>query len=313
MALSPEARQIVDVAGARFSGLMSATPVHELREMLRASAILPVTPIFERHDQVVASAAGGVPVRIYRPSPRSDLPVLMWLHSGGFVVGDLNQNDEYLRQLSIAAQVVVVSVDYRLAPENRHPAALEDAHAVWTWIASGRAQLSEDPSNAVLAGESAGGAIAFALSQKLKDAGGPMPVSQISFYGSAETRVSNPELTTSLLTPDDCEWFWDQYVPDLADRDDPAMSPARATDLTLLPPTFIATAEVDPTRDATEEYGRRLADAGVWVEQARYEGVMHGFATMIAALAPAAELFDRTIDFIGRTVRINRPNDSGSE
>ena len=303
MPLSPKAQQIVDAAGARFAGSMSQTPVAELRAMLNAGSVTPTTVIHERFDLAVPAPHGSIPVRVYRPSAASDLPVVMWLHSGGFVVGGLDQNDEYLRRLSNSAQVIVVSVDYRLAPENRYPAAIEDARTVWDWIVAGPAELGADTRRAVVAGESAGGSLTFALSQQLKDDQAPMPTAQISLYGAAVTRVSNPECTTSLLSPQDCEWFWDQYASEPADHLEPGMSPALASDVTSLPPTFVATAEVDPTRDATEEYARRLAEAGVSVELHRYDGMMHGFATMIAALEPAAALFDQIVDFIVRSVR----------
>ncbi|WP_148228494.1 alpha/beta hydrolase [Rhodococcus jostii] len=289
---------------------MTATPVQQLRDMLAASAIPSSTGIHGRFDVMVPSAAGGIPVRIYRPTPAPDLPVVVWLHSGGFVVGSLDQNDEYLRQLSNAARVVVVSVDYRLAPENRYPAALEDARTVWDWMKAAPDELAADVGTAVLAGESAGGNLTFALSQQLKDHGAPMPDAQISFYGTAETRVSNPECSTSMLSPQDCEWFWDQYVPRRAGRADPYVSPARARDVTSLPPTLVATAEVDPTRDATEDYARRLAAAGVSVDLQRYEGMMHGFATMTGALQPAAALFERTVQFIDRSLYARETGDS---
>ncbi|MCZ4548884.1 alpha/beta hydrolase [Gordonia rubripertincta] len=302
MALSPEAQQIVDLAASRFPGSMSGMPVADLRAMLAASARPSTTPIYERIDLRVPSDAGGVPVRVYRPSPEPALPLVIWLHSGGFVVGGLDQNDEYLRVLSITAGVVVVSVDYRLAPEHRYPAALDDARAVWDWLKAGPAEVAADTGLVALAGESAGGSLTLALSQQLKDHGLPLPDAQIVFYGTAQTRVSNPECSTSLLTPEDCEWFWDQYVPDTAQRSDPYVSPALALDLTGLPPTLLATAEVDPTRDSTEEYGRMLLASGVPVEMHRYDGMMHGFATMTGALRPAADLFDRTVQFINRAL-----------
>ncbi|WP_231373812.1 alpha/beta hydrolase [Nocardia sp. 348MFTsu5.1] len=278
--------------------------------MLAANTIPPTTEIYERFDLRVPSAEGGVPVRVYRPGPETNLPVVQWQHSGGFVVGGLDQNDEYLRKLSNAARVVVVSVDYRLAPEHRYPAALEDARTVWDWLRAGPPEVTADTSIAALAGESAGGTLTLSLSQQLKDTGGILPDAQISFYGTAETRVSNPEYSTSLLTPEDCEWFWDQYVPDVDSRTGPYVSPARAVDLTGLPPTMIATAEVDPTRDATEAYASRLGAAGVPVEMRRYDGMMHGFATMTGALPPAAALFERTVDFIVRTLHQRDHNES---
>lgn len=298
MPLSPRARQIVEATAHRFPQGMSGTPVAELRALVAAGAILPVTQVHQTSDCRIPSEAGGVPVRIYRPSAEEGLPVVQWMHSGGFVIGDLDQNEEYLRRLSNAVGSVVVSVDYRLAPEHPYPAAIDDARLVWEWIKSDPAELDANVSSAALAGESAGANLSLSLSQQLKDEGRPMPSAVVSFYGTVETRISNPELSTSLLTPEDAVWFWDQYVPRSSDRERPYVSPARATDVSGLPPTLLITAEIDATRDATEAYVRRLEAAGVPVVSTRYEGMMHGFATMVASLEPAAELFETTSAFL---------------
>ncbi|AWO82953.1 lipase [Gordonia terrae] len=284
---------------------MTATPVAELRQMLADSAKPVTTSIHAAFDIRVPSEPEGVRVRVYEPSVDCGRPVVMWMHSGGFVVGGLDQNEEYLRALSVAAGVDIVSVDYRLAPEHRYPAALADSCAVWEWIKSGPPELRGDTALAAVAGESAGGALALALSQRMKDLGGPMPLAQIVFYGTAEARVSNPELSTSLLTPTDCQWFWDQYAPGTAARRDPGVSPAVAENLSGLPATLLITAEVDVTRDATEDYARRLVESGVPVEQTRYAGVMHGFATMTGRLPQADQLFSETVDFIRRRVLVS--------
>ncbi|KDE12217.1 alpha/beta hydrolase [Rhodococcus aetherivorans] len=307
MPLSPEAQQVVDAAADRLGRPMHETPVDELRAALAAGAAPATTPIRHRVDVVVPSASGGVPVRIYRPSDEVGLPVVQWMHSGGYAVGNLDQNDEYLRKLSIAAGVVVVSVDYRLAPEHPHPAALDDCLTVWEWIkVRPRGLASADVDRAVLAGESAGGTLTFCLSQKLRDTGRSLPEAQVALYGTAAMRVTNPEHATVLLSPADCHWFWDMYVPDRAERDSPYISPGTADDLRGLPPAFVATAEIDPTRDGTEEYARRLQAAGVPVELHRYPGMMHGFATMTAALPPARDLFERIVGCLNRVFEPSR-------
>ncbi|MEU5843697.1 alpha/beta hydrolase [Rhodococcus sp. NPDC047139] len=299
MPLSPEAQRVVDNSAARMAKAMHETPVAELRAALAANAVPVVTPIHHSRDVVVPSVDGGVRVRIYRPSDDPGLPVVQWMHSGGYVVGNLDQNEEYLRKLSIASQAVIVSVDYRLAPEHPCPAALDDCRRVWEWIKSAPDELrSVDVTRAVIAGESAGGALAFALSHQLRDAGLPLPAAQISLYGTAVMEVTNPEHATTLLSPEDCHWFWDMYVPDPADRNSLQASPGLAPDLEGLPPALVVTAEIDPTRDGTEEYARRMQEAGVPVELQRYDGMMHGFATMTAVLPAAKELFDRIVDYL---------------
>lgn len=299
MPLSPEAQRVVDASAARMAKAMHEIPVEDLRAALSASAIPATTPIHHRRDSIVPSAAGGVPVRIYRPSAAPSLPVVQWMHSGGFAVGNLDQNEEYLRKLSIESRAVIVSVDYRLAPEHPCPAALDDCRSVWEWIKSAPGELGPaDVTRAVLAGESAGGALTFALSQQLRDRGLPLPLAQISLYGTAVMQVTNPEHATALLSPEDCHWFWDMYVPDPADRNSRQASPGLASDLGGLPPALVVTAEIDPTRDGTEEYARRMQEAGVPVDLRRYEGMMHGFATMTTVLPAAKELFDQIVDYL---------------
>lgn len=299
MSLSPEAQRVVDASAARMAKPMHETPVEDLRAALAAHAIPATTPIHHRPDSVVPSAGGGVPVRIYRPPDDPGLPVVQWMHSGGFAVGNLDQNEEYLRKLSIASQAVIVSVDYRLAPEHPCPAALDDCRSVWEWITSVPDELrSVDVTRVVIAGESAGGTLTFALAQQLREAGRPLPLAQISLYGTAVMEVTNPEYATALLSPEDCHRFWGMYVPDPTDRRSLQASPGLAGDLVGLPPAFVATAEVDPTRDGTEEYARRMQESGVPVELRRYDGTMHGFATMTAVLPAAEELFHRIVAYL---------------
>jgi len=302
MPLSPDARKIVDASAERMGRPMHEIPVPELRASLAAGAAPGTTPIHHREDLVVPSSSGGVPIRIYRPSDGEGLPLIQWMHSGGFTVGGLDQNEEYLRKLSNATGAVVVSVDYRLAPEHPYPAALDDCRAVWEWIVSDPDQLAAaDVHRGVLAGESAGGTLVFALSQQLRDRGLPLPVGQVSLYGTTTMEITNPEHETVLLSPADCHRFWDLYVPDKADRDSVYVNPALASDLSGLPPAFVATAEVDPTRDGTEDYARRMQTCGVDVELHRYDDVMHGFATMTTALSAAQELFEHMVDYLGHT------------
>ena len=309
MPLSPAAQNLVDAAAARFPQSMSGTPLAELRSVLGRIAVPPTTPIYQSRDVIVSTSRADIPVRIYRPSAERRLPVVQWMHSGGFTMGGLNQNEEYLRKLSIAANVVVVSVDYRLAPENPYPAALDDCRDVWCWIKASPIELGETTGvRTALAGESAGGTLVFTLGQQLRDLGLPMPDAQVSFYGGAEMRISNPEHSTNMLTLEDCQWFWDQYVSTEAERSSPYVNPALAQDVSGLPSALIVTAEIDPTRDATEEYARRMMRAGVRVELVRYDGMMHGFATLTGTLEPARELFGRTIDFLQSSLH---PTDLG--
>src|SRR5690606_19284888 len=204
MSLSPEAQRVVDASAARMAKPMHETPVEDLRAALAAHAIPATTPIHHRQDSVVPSAGGGVPVRIYRPPDDPGLAVVQGMHSGGFAVGNLDQNEEYLRKLSIASQAVIVSVHYRLAPQHPCPPALGACGRVWEWITSVPDGLrSVDGTRVVIACERAGRTLTFALAQHLREARRPPPPAQISLDAPAVTEVTNPEYATALLSPED--------------------------------------------------------------------------------------------------------------
>ncbi len=297
MPLTPQAAAVIDAAREAMP-----VPLHELgvAALRRATSTVPpsMTPIHHVEDAEVATPAGFVSVRIYRPSEEPDLPVLQYMHGGGYAIGDLQTHDDYLRVLANAAQVVIVSVDYRLAPEHPYPAGLDDCVKVWEWLQSSPVELAADSTRLGMAGDSAGGALAFALALRERDADGRVPDAVVSLYGTTEMRVSNPEMSTPMLGPESCEWFWDLYTPDRSVRDDAYCSVAVAADLSGLGSHLVVTAEYDPTRDATEDYAERLKLAGNDVALHRYDGVMHGFATMVGILPEADDALRRVVTFL---------------
>ncbi|MFD9992101.1 alpha/beta hydrolase [Bacillus cereus] len=221
MTLTPQAAALVSAVAQAMPGEMHTLGVEGLRAATTLAPRPDPTPIFDVSDLTVPAGDVGVPIRFYRPSDRSDLPLLMWMHGGGHVIGDLNINDELLRRLSIAAQVAIVSVDYRLAPEHPFPADLDDCVEVWSWLRSGPGNIPADTSRMAVGGESAGGTLALALALRVRDEGGHGPDAVVSAYGPVEVRVSNPELGTQMLSAADCEWFWDLYITDPDDRNNP--------------------------------------------------------------------------------------------
>jgi acetyl esterase len=209
--------------------------------------------------------------------------VCVYLHAGGWIMGDLDFSDATCRRLAAGAGCEVVSVDYRLAPEHPFPAALDDACAVLQWAAG----LGRGP--VLLAGESAGGNIAAACAIRARDAGGPAIAGQVLAYpvtDHALDTASHREVggRNWLLSTDDMRSFWDHYCPPNVDRDDPLASPLRAPDLGGLPPALVLVAEFDPLRDEGLAYARRLAEAGVAVTTRRDPGMLHGY------LGAAAEI-----------------------
>jgi len=235
-------------------------------------------PVFavEDHD------ADGVPVRVYRPAPDPNLPVFVVFHGGGWVFGNVEQYDLTARQLANASNAIVVSVDYRLAPEHPFPAPLDDSWRALLWTVEHAADFGGDPTRIAVGGDSAGGNLAAVCALRARDAGGPTLALQVLVYPACdldettESYVANG--TGYYLDAEQMEWFFDCYT---ADRTiDPAqweISPLRAADLTGVAPALVITAEYDPLRDEGEAYGERLRAAGVEVEHRRYDGMIHAF------------------------------------
>ena len=252
-----------------------------------------VVPVASVEELTLDLAAGPLAARLYRPQGDGPLPTLVFFHGGGFVIGDLDTHDNQCRWISREADVVVLSVDYRLAPEAPFPAAVEDCLAATRWAVEHVAELGGDPARVAVGGDSAGANLATVVAQQLRDAGGPALAAQLLVYPATDfldddgqthaSRVANAE--GYFLTADDMAWFSDNYAG-TADRSDPRLSPLRGR-LEGLPPAVVVTAEFDPLRDEGEAYARALEAAGVPVRARRFDGMVHGFFDM-AALSPAA-------------------------
>ena len=231
---------------------------------------------------------GTIPARIYVPNElrrRDGLsPALVFFHGGGWVIGDLDSHDVVCRQLAVAGALIVVSVDYRLAPEHKFPAAAEDAIAATQWVAANSGELGIDAARLAIGGDSAGGNLAAVVTLAARDAAGPALAGQVLIYPATDfamTHGSHSELGTSvLLTHSVIRWFRDHYLNGAADIHDWRASPARATSLIGLPPAYVLTAGADPLRDEGDEYAERLKQAGVPVTYKHYPGQFHGFFTM---------------------------------
>ncbi|MBM4385576.1 MAG: alpha/beta hydrolase [Deltaproteobacteria bacterium] len=243
-------------------------------------------------NRKIPGPAGEIPIRIYQPHGAGVKPVLVYIHGGGWVIGTLDSYDATCRELAQGAGCVVVSVDYRLAPENRYPAAPDDCYAALKWVAANAASLGADAKRLAVGGDSAGGNLSAVVSQMARDKGGPAIRFQLLIYPVTDadfTRgsyVSNAE--GYLLTTASMHWFWDHYLPDKAKRAEAYASPLRAKDLSGLPAAWVCTAEFDPLRDEGEAYAKRLQDAGVATQLTRFDGLIHGFVTM-GLVAPKAQ------------------------
>jgi acetyl esterase len=257
------------------------------------------------HSFSVPRAAAPVAVRIYRPLARADVPLVLYVHGGGWVTGDLDVVDRPCRRLAAGTGAVVVSVDYRLSPEHRYPAALEDCTGVLEWLRSNAPRLGARRGAVAVVGDSAGGHLAIALAVNgVRGAGPPVdalallyPVvhpEQDSPFRSYVVNGTNPVLPRATM-----EWFWAAYTGPDADLRDPCLSPLTSGDLAGFPPALIVTCGLDVLRDEGRELARLLAARGVRVSSHDYPGMTHGFFWM-DALIPQA---DEVVDLVGRFLR----------
>jgi acetyl esterase len=236
----------------------------------------------------IPSPDGSIPARVYTPkAPRRSnglAPCLVFFHGGGWVIGDLDSHDVVCRKLADEGALIVISVDYRLAPEHKFPAAVDDAIAATKWISDNAKQLGIDASRLTVGGDSAGGNLAAVVAIAARDGNGPAIAGQVLIYPATDFAMTHPSHaepeTSVLLTHSVIKWFRDHYLGGAADVGDWRASPARAATLIGLPPAYVLTAGADPLRDEGDEYAKRLKQAGVPVTYRTFPGQFHGFFTM---------------------------------
>lgn len=291
MTVNPQAQVVLDQLAA-----LDTPPIHlqepqAVREANRLPPVIPGADMAGVEDRAVPGPAGDVPVRVYRAVEGDGLPLLVWYHGGGWVIGDLDTADVTCRELAARAGCVLVSVDYRLAPEHRFPAAHDDCYAATVWAAAHAAELGADAGKLAVGGDSAGGNLAAVVSLRARDEDGPPVRFQLLVYPvtdrNFETASYRDNADGYLLTRDGMIWFWDHYLGPDGDGAHPHASPLRAASLAGLPPAHVVTAEYDPLRDEGEAYAERLREAGVPVTLTRYPGQIHAFFGMHGILDDA--------------------------
>jgi acetyl esterase len=262
----------------------SSLPVAEARRLSSEVAKKlagPAVSVAEVRNLVVPTPEARIQVRKYSPRNGRDLPALVYFHGGGWVIGDLDSVDWLCRSLAIAADCVVFSADYRLAPEHKFPIAVEDSYWVTRWIAENGIAQNIDPRRMAVGGDSAGGNLATAVCLMAHDRGGPPIVYQLLIYPitnhAFETDSYRKYADGYYLTAKDMRWFWNHYLRDQRDGENPYASPLLAKDLSSQPPALVITAEFDPLRDEGEAYAKRLQEASVPAKISRYDAVVHGF------------------------------------
>lgn len=308
MPVHPEYQALLDmmaVMAADAPPLSQTTPEMSRQAYAGLAAVAgPGPQVVSVSDRTIEGQTGSIPVRVYRPVEGDTLTgAVVFFHGGGFVIGDLDTHDAVCRELCVGTGCTVIAVDYRLAPEHRFPAAVEDCWDVTRWVADHGDAWCIDPRRLVLAGDSAGGNLAAVVALLARDHGGPTLALQVLVYpavdgadGGWPSRIDNAE--GYLLTAAQMDWFVDHYVPSVALRSDWRVAPLRAASHAGLAPALVITAEFDPLRDEGAAYARALATAGVPVTHTLYEGAIHVFFQL-----PGTELGRRVMDQVCEAIR----------
>ena len=311
MPLHPEAKRIIDLAAA-VSGLQDPDPpVEELRAQwgtfLTIIGGAAPEPIHHVENRTIPGTGGDIAIRVYRPSDEPSLPVIVYLHGGGWVLGGIGDYDGILRPVANGTDAIVVSVEYRLAPEHRFPAAFDDAWTATKWVVAHAAELGGDPRRVAVMGDSSGGNLAAVIALMARDEGQPHLALQVLLYPVVDEEFTSPSMienaTGYLLETERMRWFFRQYVTSAAEGNDWRVSPMRAADHAGVASALVVTAEYDPLRDQGNAYAVRLRDAGVAVEHTEYPGVFHGFFGLQQMLEPAEQLFDQVAAALRRAFR----------
>lgn len=284
-------------------------------ERLRASYRMPPSevpePVAAVNELSITGPGGELPLRIYSPGDRGTGALMLYFHGGGFVMGDLDSHDNLARALCNALGTVVVAVDYRLAPEHRFPAAVEDAWAATCWAAEQAQALGADARQLIVGGDSAGGNLAAVVAQLARDRQGPAIAHQMLLYPVCDTDLSRDSYRRHgqgyFLETEMMRWMLAQYLDEPA-SDDPRVCPLRAESLRNLPPVTLVTAEFDPLREEGEAYADRLRQAGVPVESRCYAGAIHGFMSFIGNVSLADQAFAETVATVRTALASRAPS-----
>ncbi|MGH8679837.1 MAG: alpha/beta hydrolase [Burkholderiales bacterium] len=289
MSLDPQIEFVIGlVKKANAPEFWQLTP-DQAREqyLLRVDKLKVREPIHRSEDRRISGPGSHIPIRIYRPRDANageKLPVLVWYHGGGFVTGNLDTHDSVCRMLANQAHCIVVAADYRLAPEHKFPAAVEDCEAVLKWVALHAVEIDADSRRIAIGGDSAGANLATVVAILARDAGHPKLVFQVLIYPAVapepETASHYKFAEGYVLTRRTVTWFYQHYLRSKRDTSDFRFAPLVADDLANLPPALVLVAGYDPLRDEGVEYARRLIESGNRVRLSNYEGMIHGFYLM---------------------------------
>lgn len=314
MALHP----VIQAALSSAAGLPAydALPIAQARAQAKLgypTRKVPV-PVGEVRNLDIPGPGGALALRIYRPVGQAPSPIVVFFHGSGFVILDLDTHDDICRRLCAGASCVVVSVDYRLAPENKFPAAPDDCLAATRWVAAHAGEFGGDASRMAVAGDSAGGCLAAVTAQRIRDEGGPRLQGQLLWYPVTDYPTATPDSYLAYgagfgLTQIGIQWYWDQYLEDSSAASHPHASPLRVVSTAGLPSAYVLVAEFDVLRDEGEAFARRLVEGGVETVSRCWPSMNHGFlkytgviedadAAMADACTWLKSVFQRNSNFI---------------
>jgi acetyl esterase len=309
MALDPQAKAVIELAIKAGRPPYHTLSPKEARQLFLETRPFstPAPPAIGTVRNLAAEGpVGQIPLRLYRPAGVSDatpLPVYVYFHGGGWVIGDLESHDVLCRQLTAESGACVIAVDYRLAPEHKFPAAADDAWAATRWIVGHAGELGVDAGRLAVGGDSAGGNLAAVVALMARDAGGAAIALQVLIYPVTDVGRESPSYADFadgyMLTRDSMRWFTAHYLGRKEEANDWRVSPLRAPSLVGLPPALILTAGFDPLRDEGAAYATRLREAGVTVDYVSFGGMIHGFVGMGRVLDSAL----RAVSLIGASLR----------
>ncbi|NQW21944.1 MAG: alpha/beta hydrolase [SAR202 cluster bacterium] len=295
MPLDPQVIKVMEQAAALGLPAPHTVSPAEARVNAKKRPRSPGAEVAKVEDRTIPGPDSDVSVRIYTPEGDGPFPILAWFHGGGWVVGDLESADGAARNMCAGGQCVVISVDYRLAPDTKFPGPAEDCWAATTWAVNNAASINGDPTRLAVGGDSAGGNLAAAMALMAADRGGPEIALQLLVYPVTDLDYNTVSYGDNAegysLTKVTMQYYWDQYI-DAEHAANPYAVPMRAKSLAGQPPALVITAEFDPLRDEGEAYAKRLQEAGVATTSTRYDGVIHGFFSMGAFVDKGQQAVD---------------------
>ncbi|MBC2641882.1 MULTISPECIES: alpha/beta hydrolase [unclassified Rhodococcus (in: high G+C Gram-positive bacteria)] len=306
MALDPAVKNLIDTLNEQGLKSFEQMSIAEVRGVVESFSGLqaPKADVARVVDTVYPGPGGDQAVRLYIPESEVPLPIVVYIHGGGWVAGSLDVIEQPCRALATDAKVIVAAPSYRMAPEHKFPAAPEDTFAALNWVVEHAAEFGGDGTRVAIMGDSAGGNLAAVTALRARDTGAPALRAQVLIYpvidGTARFPSREEYAEGYLITTAAIDWFWEQYLATPEDAENPYASPAKAADLSGLPATLLLLNEYEVTRDEGVDYGRKLADQGVPVQVELYEGLVHAVYWMTGAIPRSAELHGAVVEFLGK-------------